>query len=107
MVEMRMAGDAGELSLADQRHVSPKAEWPSLSKSRSRSRPRTCQMLQWKKGFIHGSWISVTPSPRRMVSYQRAASIASVIALARRQRDRMIMSPGTACSSTVSPTATG
>ena len=45
--------------------------WPSpLSNSRSRSRPRTCQMLQRKNGLIHGSWISVTPSAMRMVSYQ-------------------------------------
>jgi hypothetical protein len=48
-------------------------KWPRpVSKSRSRSRPRTCQMLQRKKGLIHGSWIRVTSSAMRIVSYSRA-----------------------------------
>src|SRR5262249_52772607 len=45
-------------------------KWPRpVSNRRSWSRPRTCHMLQRKNGLIQGSWISVTPSPMRTVSY--------------------------------------
>ena len=75
MVEMRVAGDADERALASPaRTWRRRLTWPRpVSNSRSRSRPRTCQMLQRKNGLIQGSWISVTPSPMRMVSYQSAS----------------------------------
>ena len=78
MVEMGVAGDADELLARSTSGTwRRRLTWPRpVSNSRSRSRPRTCQMLQRKNGLIQGSWIRVTPSPMRMVSYQSAASMA-------------------------------
>ena len=62
-------------------------------------------MLQRKNGLIHGSWISVTSSAMRIVSYQSRAPTTSGAAMA--QSSSGMMSSGLQCSSTRSPTASG